>query len=358
MKIGEVLKQVKKCIVRGISRMRNGYYNFIYKGVANVNGSDTGFSAGIIWLLRTNYHLKCSKKTDSNRVIVYITDKMHPAGLADRLRTIRTAYACAAENNREFYVYHQAGGFRLEEYFEPNEIDWRIEEDEINFGLKNVALLIRYNTIPQLSQDDREYHLYDSAGILQEFKLTPEQREKYTDYSVSRKLFKPSHRLNELVTSTMKEVGVQEDEYIVIHLRFTNFFEKVEINGRVSSSEEERAQMIRDVHAAMDRIQQASGCDRVILFSDSNVFLQHEHPGYVTILPGISGHVSKHADKAVIDKTFIDMLVMSKAKAVYSIRGKNIYGGGFSRDAAIIGGKPFIEVPLHEGSREGFIGTY
>lgn len=341
-----------------INHARNKFYNFIYKGVAIVNGSQAPFSGEILKILRTYYLPISFKQTDPNRVIVYLTDKLPTTGLADRLRTVRTAYACAAENNRKFYVYHLAGGFRLEEYLEPNEVDWRIEENDINFGLNKVALLLKYDTIPQFPLKDREYHLYNSCGIISELKLTPEQQQKYTDRAVHKKLFKPSARLSELVQAMMERVGLQEDAYVVVHLRFTNFFEQVELGGAVTSSESERLQMLCDVHQVIDKIYHATGCMKVLLCSDSNTFLNYKHPDYISILPGTNGHISKYNNRDVIDKAFIDLFVMSKAKAVYSIRGKNIYGGGFSREAAIIGDKPFIEVPLHEGSREGFIGTY
>lgn len=311
----------------------------------------------VLHIIRNCYRFRGTATGDPKRVIVYMTEKSINVGLADQLRTIRTAYVCAAENGRKFFLYHNVGGFRLEEYLEPNEIDWKIKEQDINLGLNCVALEFFYRKIPFLKNNKREYHLYSSGGILAEMD-NPELRGKYTDHTCYRKLFKPTERLHSLIGEVMKKYELQEDEYIVFHCRFTNFFEQVELGGLVTSTEQERQQMIIDVHGVIDEVFQASNCKKVLLFSDSNTFLNSKHPEYITVIPGQVGHVSKHKKQAIIDKTFIDLFLMSKGKVVYSIRGKNIYGGGFSREASIIGNKPFVELPLKKGSREGFIGTY
>lgn len=199
--------------------------------------------------------------------------------------------------------------------------------------------------------------MYVSNGIISEMNNAPAD-PLLNDHAVHHILFKPTPLLEHMVLQTMKENQLIENEYIVFHLRFLNFFEPVEINGKVSSTKEEQIQMIQDVHLVIDKVYQESDIKNVVIFSDSNVFLNSKHPEYIKHLPGIVGHISKHSNKLITDKTFVDLFVMSKAKAIYSIRGKNIYGGGFSRDAALIGNKPFIEIPLKEGDRQGFIGTY
>lgn len=312
----------------------------------------------VLHLLRKNkYGIGVfSSPKNKNRVIVYMSDDSAQAGLADRLRTIRTAYVCSAISNRTFHVYHQVKGCRLEDYLEPNEIDWRINKNDIDFNLKNIAICYNYREIPVCTLD-RELHMYSADGIISEMRNADEYPE-YSDHEVYRRLFKPSAMLQKMVDSTMSTAGIQENEYIAFHLRFLNFFEQVEVHGKVSSTPEEQRQMIDSVHSVIERISKENGCEKVLIFSDSNAFIHAEHPDYIKHLPGVVGHISKHDNKQITDKTFVDLFVMSKAKAIYSIRGKNIYGGGFSRDAAIIGNKPFIEVPLVEGDRQGFIGTY
>lgn len=95
------------------------------------------------------YHLFDFTPRKKNRVIVYMTDTSEHCGLADRLRTMRTAYVLAKENGRELYIYHNKG-FKLEDYLEPNEVDWRIEEKDISFGLNRICFVIFYKIAPDI----------------------------------------------------------------------------------------------------------------------------------------------------------------------------------------------------------------
>ena len=311
----------------------------------------------LIHLLRKNkYKLNLfAPAKNENCVIVYMEGD-HIAGLADRLRTIRTAYVCAAISNKRFFIYHNVNNFKLEEYLIPHKIDWRINKNEIDFCIKNISFCYNYRTIPTVNHP-KEVHVYTSNGIIAEMN-NAESFPLLTDNAVHHLLFKPSSYLEQMLEQVMNENELSENDYIAFHLRFLNFFEPVEINGRVTATPEEQLQMMQDVHHVIDKVYQSSGIKNVVIFSDSNRFLNSKHPEYIKHLPGVVGHISKHSDKQITDKTFIDLFVMSKAKAIYSIRGKNIYGGGFSREAAIIGNKPFIEVPLKEGDHQGFIGTY
>lgn len=292
---------------------------------------------------------------NKNYVVVYMEGD-HIAGLADRLRTIRTAYVCAAISNKHFFIYHNVNNFKLEEYLMPHKIDWRINKNEIDFCIKNISFCYNFRTIPTVNHS-KEVHVYSSNGIIAEMNNAG-SFPLLTDNAVHHLLFKPSPYLEQLLQQAMNENELTENDYIAFHLRFLNFFESVEINGKVMSTQGEQLQMLQDVHHVIDKVYQSSCIKNVVIFSDSNFFLNSKHPGYIKHLPGIVGHISKHSDKQITDKTFIDLFVMSKAKAIYSVRGKNIYGGGFSREAAIIGNKPFKEVPLKEGDHQGFIGTY
>ena len=311
----------------------------------------------LIHLLRKNkYKLSLFAPPKNKDCVVVYMEGNHMTGLADRLRTIRTAYVCAAISNKRFFIYHNVNNFKLEEYLTPHKIDWRINKNEIDFCLKNISVCYNYRTIPK-ADHSKEVHVYTSNGIIAEM-LNAESFPLLNDNSVHHHLFKPSSYLEQMVQQVMNENELTENDYIAFHLRFLNFFESVEINGKVSSTQEEQLQMMQDVHHVIDKVYQASDIKNIVIFSDSNIFLSSKHPEYIKHLPGLVGHISKHSDKQITDKTFIDLFVMSKAKAIYSIRGKNIYGGGFSREASIIGNKPFIEVPLKEGDRQGFIGTY
>ncbi len=61
-------------------------------------------------LIRTKAYQETSPPPAvKSRLIVYMTEGTEFAGLADRLRTMGSAYIIAAENNRNLYIYHQSG---------------------------------------------------------------------------------------------------------------------------------------------------------------------------------------------------------------------------------------------------------
>ena len=285
------------------------------------------------------------RKRNSRRIIVNITEATERSGLADRLKTMRTAYVCAAESGFDFYIYHTSG-FRLEDYFEPNEINWKITAKEMSHGLNKISFNFLYDKFRLLNDNGREWHFHKALASINDGFLPAELKHKYNDAEVYRKLFKFSDKLITMVNEAMDAKNLRENEYNVVHTRFTNFFEIVEIYGQITSTEEERKTMLKRLSLTLRKIHQETS-KPIVLFSDSNTFLQYSHPEYIITLPGDVSHISNsNSKKKYIDKTFIDFVVMSKAARIYSIIGDNIYGGGFAKDASYLGNKPYFQVPL------------
>jgi len=285
------------------------------------------------------------KKKNTNRLCVYITPETENFGLADRIRTMRTAYVCAVENNMDFCIYHN-NGFKLEEYFEPNEVDWRISEEEICLGVNQVKFNFLYSKFQKIENCGKEYHFHKALANIDDGFLPEELKGRYSDASVYRKLFRLSPRLQHLVEAIMDEKSLIENEYIAVHGRFLNFFEQVESYGDVKSSLEERQLMLKRLSYTLKKIYEQEH-KPIVLFSDSNTFLKYPHSEYVIVLPGFVSHLSNSKlFSNCIDKTFVDLVVMSKAERIYSLVGQNIYGGGFSRDASFLGDKPFVSFPV------------
>lgn len=298
-------------------------------------------------ILKTTYKLFDPAPANTDKVIVYMTENTEYAGLADRLKTFINSYIIATENQRKLAIYHDIG-FPLEKYLSPNEVDWMISPKDIRWGLNRVAFLWFNQNCPVLTQKNKEYHAYSlHVDIIPT--LTPEQQQKYTFQGVFNTLFRSTDHLQQLIHHAMDNTGIEDGQFIAFHLRFLNFFEPVEPDKTekdVTGTPEQQEQMIRVVHATIDKVYRESGCRNVLLLSDSNRFLQAPHPAYIKVLPGTVGHIIRHngTDK-ITDKTFTDLMVMAKAQQVYSITGPHIYGGSFARTAAAIGGKPLIEVP-------------
>lgn len=298
-------------------------------------------------IIRKVYKWKAKKVATTNRVVVYMTPDTEFSGLADRLRTLISAQFLAEENGRSLAIYHSAD-FKLEEYLEPNEINWLIKPEDINFGLNHVAFLWYCQEIPELKYKNKEYHMYASANLLERLP-TEELQQKYPISKVFWRMFKLSPHTQKIFNDAFSSMNLEEGKYIVCHLRFCNFFELVERSEgtKRTITPEEKARMIDDVHYTITKIHEEEGNVPIVLFSDSNTMLNAPHPDFVRTVPGEVGHIrSKKATHATMDKAFIDMLIMSKAAKIYSIRSKDIYGGNYSRFAARIGNIPFKKYDL------------
>lgn len=294
--------------------------------------------------------LELRRPAPSPRVISYMTEGTEFTGIADRLRSIVSAYVIAKEHNRDYYLFHDKD-FNLADYLEPADVDWRIEEKEIRRGFNNVAFLWFLQSWPRLNPLRNEYHCYWASSLIDMEVLPPDIQAKYTFSAAFWTLFKMSPGLEQLVNSTMQAANLTENNYLAVHLRFLNFFEAVEerctdISGTATKGEQDA--MLANVNQTLINLHKEYNL-RIILFADSNRFLAAPHPDFCTVLPGTVGHVLRHThNPAIIDKAFTDLMIIARAKVVISIVGEGIYGGGFSMTAASIGHKPFLKVPLIE----------
>ena len=336
------MRTILKSIKYRLCVFKNRVYPYFHKAFF---GTDTRYA----WLQQSvikSYKLFDFRRLNPSRVIIYMTETTEFAGLADRFKTFINGYILAQENNRTLHIYHDKG-FKLEKYLEPNEIDWRISPKEICWGLNKVKLLW-FDQFPLiLKKKNKEYHGYALYAD-----LTPPNSHlllgKYNFSELFNRLFIPSAHLRHLVDSAMRACQLAENQFIAVHIRFLDFFEPVEKEAKQAiGTPEQQEQMIKDIHVTLDRLLRESGCKSILLFSDSNRFLQAPHPDYVKVLPGTVGHISRNSGiNNIADKAFTDFFIMSKAKCIYRILGEHIYASGFAQTSAKIGGKNCIDIRL------------
>lgn len=309
--------------------------------------------SGGIWIVRhisavlshyeSNSHEAYSENF-GNRVICFYDDVTARTGLCDRLRTFAIAYVMAAESGLNFYIYHDAG-FKLSDYLIPNEVDWRVERGDVSININNVVPLFFMRTFRILNKCCKDYHIHQSESYLEDF-LTPELKDKYTNHGVFSKLFKFHPNVVKVSCALLESQKLANSNYVSVHARFLNFFEKVENWGKATSTANERVAMIAAVKKTIEKIHNDTKLP-IILFSDSNTFLEQFSCEYVHVLPGKVGHVVVHgADAEVAMKTFVDFYVMSKSVAIYCLQGDNLYDSNFSKYAAAVANVPFIREPL------------
>lgn len=300
-------------------------------------------------VLRSTYTLWDFKKiTDEKRLIkLFCQNSADCPGLADRIKAFLGCYVIAEENGYRFYIYHDAG-FNLTDYLEPNEVDWRIEKKDIQWGLNRFKIIWSTTHLEPLNKRHSEYHPHYTYEVIEN--VPDNLKQKYGFSETFNKLFKPTPHLRNLIDKAYQELNLVENEYIAVHIRFLNFFEAVEQNPDETpfishASEEEQKAMIESVHATLEAIHKANDNMPILLFSDSPKFMSTPHPDYVSQLSGKVGHIYVHGgNQDVIDKAFSDLFTIAGAAKVYSIIGKDTYPSGYCKTAASLGNKPFFRV--------------
>ena len=288
------------------------------------------------------------KITNEKRLIrIYTKTSVDRPGLADRLKAFLGCYVIAEESGYRFYIYHDAG-FDLADYLEPNEVDWRIEKKNIHWGINRFKIEWFLTQFIQLNPQYTEYHPHFTWDVIGN--LPEHLQHKYSFSATYNKLFKPSSHLKNLMNKVYQELGLIENQYIAVHVRFLDYFEAVEQNPADTpfiklASEEEQAAMVKSIHATLDVIHEEKPGMPILLFSDSSKFMNMPHPDYVLQLSGEVGHIHTHQDNLnVTDKALTDLYAIAGANKVISIVGPDLYTSGYCKTAALMGDKPFVRV--------------
>ncbi len=301
--------------------------------------------------------LRFHSKTPLRKQILLVDYSDVTFGLADRFIGILSLYMLAKETNRQIKIHHTCD-FVLQDYLIPNKTDWLIKEEEIAHGINECRLLIarlgqkklKHSGLPKLSNEILQYHAYSNHDFRNY--LQTDQLNKYDRHILFHELFKPSVYLEKLIQSI--KADFLERPYLAVHLRFMNFFEQVErntINGHIRDETQQQC-MISLCRKQLDKIHHQFPNDIILLFTDSHFFSSLQFPSYIKSIPGKIGHISaNHKDKSdIIDKTFIDLFIMSKATRVINIIGKNLRKSGFSKIAAEIGGISYMTMSIDDSN--------
>ena len=84
------------------------------------------------------------KQFDGKRVVCIYDGKIKNGGLADRLRGIVSVYEVCKELGIEFKLIFTSP-FKLQQFLEPNNVDWRIAEQELNYSTKITDICYIFN---------------------------------------------------------------------------------------------------------------------------------------------------------------------------------------------------------------------
>lgn len=278
-------------------------------------------------------------------VIFFIDGKTIHGGLSDRLRGLFSTYYYCLKEGIDFKVFWTYP-FNLQDYLEPNKVNWLIEgkaishnKNEVAFRFFNSYSLINNNEtsfLKIMNTKKHEIHVYSNITL---------HEEMY--HIFFNDLFKPSKMLSDALQYNTDKIG---GKYISVSFRFIGIlgdFKDTYFKKELGAEEKEKY-----ISKCLDVICRLKtkhpNVPKILVTSDSRVFLEKASSlAYVYIIPGTVVHmdgVNKNMEQNDL-KVFLDMLMISKAECCYSYSyGKMFKGTKFAKTSALIGNRRFIGI--------------
>lgn len=278
--------------------------------------------------------------------IVFMVDGRHThGGLTDRLRAITTIYHYCKLKGIRFYI-HFVYPFDLSLFLEPNIYDWSIKPKEISYNSKQATPAIifdwHFNAIfhkPYLNKivsknKGKQIHIYSNSNFYKKY------------YSQD---FNELFKLSPILTNRIKlEQEYTKAPYVAMVFRFQQLLGDFKEANYKILPEEEKQILIENCINKVKEIHDKYSYKTILVTSDSISFLKYisnELP-YVHIISGRMVHMdyTKEEDKDVYMKSFIDMIMLSKAEKIYLLKTGDMYHSGFAKYAAMLNNKPYEEI--------------
>ncbi|MBQ0073418.1 MAG: hypothetical protein KBT34_04420 [Prevotella sp.] len=286
--------------------------------------------------------------------VISIHDKHYETGgLVDRIRGIVSAYHICLQHNIPLKIYWKTP-FRLEEFLEPNEVDWTIKDEDICWTKPEAHILSAEISEESMWQERRirniichdiktikckQIHLYSNSRLAYEEGVFV----KYYN-----KLFKPSEKLKAAIE---KELALIGKNYITVQCRFVGQLGDFKDNISTVWSDDEQKRLINKLIAEIDSIHSAYNHDMPLLIcTDSKKFRKEvlKKLSYAYAIEGDIIHIdyAKGSDDDANMKVFLDLYMMSKASHIYRLATKEMRLSGMPYMASLIGEKPLTDIVI------------
>jgi len=282
-----------------------------------------------------HYSFKKDKTIIGNTLYFIIDPHISHPGLCDRYKAIVGCFYIALKNGFDFKIIFDSP-FKLDDYLDINDYDWKADWTDLSFSLRN-SRVIPYNgggKIPRLNKAIKQYHVYSYIGydILETNHI---DNYRLIWGNLFNRLFIPKDFLSRII----EESGFKQNDYVAVHLRFVNALERFEENQFNVLSEDKKENLINRCLDGIKRVINDNKGKKIVVFSDSRVFLSRVGELPVYVLDGKTGHISFEHDKDVVTKTFIDFYMISNAERIYMIKASEIYTSAFPYYATLAGYK-------------------
>lgn len=290
------------------------------------------------------YHLSFFEAKPSKMLIYSMDGEYFSNGFADRLRGIISSYAYAKANSIPFKINHKIP-FKLEQFFQPNMIDWRISDNELNHNIlfANPVIMMDYSSGKRLflMLKNRQHHIYSNINAIALINQHYNKSYQYSD--LFQELFKPSDILSNEVK---KFKSFLNEGYISISFRFMQLMgDFKDVRGCILSETEQNILINKCISLINQLHQNHLDIPYILVTTDSIKFLEEARKlNYVFTIPGKIGHIGYNSDKDVQMKTMLDFYMISQAKKAYLGCSGNMYMSNFAKSAALTTNIPYEEI--------------
>lgn len=277
-------------------------------------------------------------------MIFFIDGKTIHGGLSDRLRGLFSVYYYCLKKELDFKV-HWIYPFKLEDYLEPNKVNWQIDAKDISHDKNEIAFRF-FNSYSLMNNNEKSYfkimdtrkhqlHVYSNVTLHEEM-----YHVFFND------LFKPSKVLSEALQYNLDAIG---GKYVSVTFRFIGIlgdFKDTSVREELQTNEDKERYINKCIDFICRLREKHSDVTKILVTSDSPIFLDRvAQLHYVYVVPGEVVHMDSADNKLDDLKAFLDMLMISKAECCYSYsHGKMFQGSKFARTSALIGNRKFVEV--------------
>lgn len=285
--------------------------------------------------------LEEGRKLTTKRVVYLCDGRTLAGGLADRFKGLLSLYALCREAGYEFRMCYTSP-FRLADYLQPADYDWRIEPHELR--AEQAAMLVLENT------EDSDYHTQRQAQWLRErmaegpaeMHVITNSNYAYTlDYAaLFRQLFRPTPQLAAALEAERRRLG----PYVTVNARFlTMLGDFRETGDNVALPDADARSLMERCMAELEQLHTRHPQHALLVNSDSMRFLtEAQRLRYVRVVEGGVAHTDLMAGKGAEDahmKLFLDFLLIAGADAIYLLHTPPMRISGFPYAAARLAAK-------------------
>lgn len=302
-----------------------------------------------VYLLVWRKYSFCSVFTPKPKhcLIQFIDGRTYHGGLSDRIISIVSVYALSKAIGIDYKLSH-TWPFRMENYLLPNKVNWIVSDKEISDNYWNSQFIFIKSRLRKKIKvsKTRQIHVYAHSIVLE--KVNEKYDKNYSFHDLFWELFSSNAALQVKIKSLQQSLNTEYDAFV---FRFQNLLgDFKEGNCEVYAPSAQEDLMLKCIEFIRHYCVGGKN-EKILITSDSITFLQNAQKclNNIVIVPGELTHMQYPTESgcyALYEKSFIDLLMLSKARLITSVVYKDMYSSGFPRTASKIGMTDFVEIRL------------